>query len=90
MPGVSGRLFKNVKNTESPDWLKKKLLAIGLRPISALVDITNFITFDLGRPLHVYDADKLKGNLSMRLAKDGEKCAKHLMKKSTNYLPIWL
>ena len=45
---VSGRLFKNIKNTESPDWLKKKLLAIGLRPISALVDITNFITFDLG------------------------------------------
>ena len=73
-PCVSGRLFKNVKNIESPDWLKKKLLAIGLRPISALVDITNFITFDLGRPLHVYDADKLNGNLSMRLAKDGEQC----------------
>ena len=73
-PGVSGRLFKNVKNVESPDWLKKKLLAIGLRPISALVDITNYITFDLGRPLHVYDADKLEGNLSMRLATDGEKC----------------
>ena len=72
--GVSGRLFKNVKNSESPDWLKKRLIAIGLRPISALVDITNFITFDLGRPLHVYDADKLKGNLSMRLAKKGEKC----------------
>ena len=73
-PGVSGRLFKNVKNVESPDWLKKNLLAIGLRPISALVDITNYITFDLGRPLHVYDADKLKGNLSMRLATDSEKC----------------
>ena len=73
-PGVSGRLFKNVKNVESPDWLKKNLLAIGLKPISALVDITNYITFDLGRPLHVYDADKLNGNLSMRLAADGEKC----------------
>ena len=73
-PGVSGRLFKNVKNIESPDWLKKKLLAIGLKPISVLVDITNFITFDLGRPLHVYDADKLTGNLSMRLAINGEKC----------------
>ncbi len=73
-PGVSGRLFKNVKNVESPDWLKKKLLAIGLRPISALVDITNYITFDLGRPLHVYDADKLEGNLLMRLAINGEKC----------------
>ena len=73
-PCVSGRLFKNIKNNESPDWLKKKLLAIGLRPISALVDITNFITFDLGRPLHVYDVEKLNGNLSMRLAKDGEMC----------------
>jgi phenylalanyl-tRNA synthetase beta chain len=72
--GVSGRFFKNVKNVESPDWLKKNLLAIGLRPISALVDITNYITFDVGRPLHVYDADKLEGNLSMRLATDGEKC----------------
>ncbi len=73
-PCVSGRLFKNIKNIESPDWLKNKLLAIGLRPISSLVDITNFITFDLGRPLHVYDADKLHGNLSMRLAKNGELC----------------
>ena len=45
-----------------------------MRPISTLVDITNFITYDLGRPLHVYDADKLNGNLSMRLAKDGEIC----------------
>ncbi len=73
-PGVSGRLFKNVKNIESPEWLKRKLLAIGLRPISTLVDITNFITFDLGRPLHVYDADKINGNLCMRLANKGEKC----------------
>ena len=88
-PGVSGRLFKNIKNIESPDWLKKKMLAIGLRPISALVDITNYITFDLGRPLHVYDADKLNGNLSMRLAKDGEKC-KTLDEKSTLFLLIWL
>ncbi len=73
-PGVSGRLFKNVKNTSSPEWLKKRLQAIGLRPISALVDITNYITFDLGRPLHVYDADKINGNLVMRLAKENEKC----------------
>ena len=73
-PGVSGRFFKDVKNTESPDWLKKKLIAIGLRPISALVDITNFVTFDLGRPLHVYDADKLDGDLCMRMASKGEKC----------------
>ena len=73
-PGVSGRLFKNVKNIESPDWLKRRLTLIGLRPISALVDITNYITFDLGRPLHVYDADKLNGNLLMRKARKNEKC----------------
>ena len=73
-PGVSGRFFKNVKNIESPDWLKRRLTLIGLRPISALVDITNYITFDLGRPLHVYDADKLNGNLVMRKASQNEKC----------------
>ncbi len=73
-PGVSGRLFTNIKNTESPDWLKRRLTLIGLRPISALVDITNYITYDLGRPLHVYDADKINGNLVMRKAKKGEKC----------------
>ena len=72
--GVSGRLFKNIKNIESPDWLKKRLISIGLRPISALVDITNYVTYDLGRPLHVYDADKLDGNLVMRKAKKNEKC----------------
>ena len=73
-PGVAGRFFKNVNNTSSPEWLKSRLTAIGLRPISALVDITNYITHDLGRPLHVYDADKLSGNLTMRKAVAGEKC----------------
>ena len=73
-PGVAGRFFKNVNNTSSPEWLKRRLTAIGLRPISALVDITNYITHDLGRPIHVYDADKLSGNLTMRKAISGEKC----------------
>jgi len=73
-PGVAGRYFKNVKNVESPEWLQKRLNAIGLRPISALVDITNYVTFDLGRPLHVYDADKVSGNLTMRLANNKEEC----------------
>ena len=73
-PGVSGRYFKNIKNVESPNWLQKRLTAIGLRPISALVDITNYVTFDLGRPLHVYDADKVSGNLTMRLANKNEEC----------------
>ena len=73
-PGVAGRYFKNVINKESPSWLQQRLIAIGLRPISALVDITNYITYDLGRPLHVYDADKIKGNLKMRFAKEKETC----------------
>ncbi len=73
-PGVAGRYFKNIKNVESPKWLQDRLTAIGLRPISALVDITNYITFDLGRPLHVYDADKVSGNLTMRLANKNEQC----------------
>jgi len=73
-PGVAGRYFKNVINKESPPWLQQRLKAIGLRPISALVDITNYITHDLGRPLHVYDADKIEGNLKMRYAKENEVC----------------
>ncbi|MGE0093018.1 MAG: phenylalanine--tRNA ligase subunit beta [Alphaproteobacteria bacterium] len=71
-PFVAGRLFRNVKNGPSPQWLQDRLRAIGLRPISALVDITNFVTFDLGRPLHVFDADKLKGDPTMRMARAGE------------------
>ncbi len=67
-PLFIGRYIKNVKNIESPDWLKKKLESIGLNPISALVDITNYLTFDFGRPAHIYDADKLNGNLKIRLA----------------------
>ena len=62
-PYFSGRLIKGVKNGPSPDWLQARLKAIGLRPISALVDITNFFTFDRNRPLHVFDADKVNGNL---------------------------
>ena len=67
-----GRYFKGVKNGPSPKWLQQRLTAIGLRPISVLVDITNLMTFSYGRPLHVFDADKVKGNISARLAKDGE------------------
>lgn len=67
-----GRYIRGVKNTESPKWLKDKLLAVGLRPISALVDITNLFSQDLCRPLHVFDAGKLKGDLTVRLSKSGE------------------
>ena len=59
----SGRLIRKVKNGPSPTWLQDRLIALGLRPISILVDITNFFTFDSNRPLHVFDADKLSGNL---------------------------
>lgn len=68
-----GRYVRGVKNGPSPKWLQDKLLAIGLRPISALVDITNYVTYDLARPLHVFDADKLDGNIQARLAVEGEK-----------------
>jgi len=68
----AGRLIRNVKNGPSPEWVQARLKAVGLRPISALVDVTNLITLDRGRPLHVFDADKLKGNLRARLARDGE------------------
>ena len=71
-PFVVGRFFRKVENRPSPKWLQDRLRAIGLRPISALVDITNYVTFDLGRPLHVFDAKKLKGDLTMRLAEAGE------------------
>jgi phenylalanyl-tRNA synthetase beta chain len=71
-PAFALRLVKGVKNGPSPDWLQKRLTAIGLRPINALVDITNFITFDRGRPLHVFDAAKVQGNLTVRRANNGE------------------
>ncbi|PPR09175.1 MAG: Phenylalanine--tRNA ligase beta subunit [Alphaproteobacteria bacterium MarineAlpha11_Bin1] len=72
-PLVVGRYFRGVENGPSPQWLQDRLCAIGLRPISALVDITNYVTFDLARPLHVFDAANVKGDITMRLAKDGEK-----------------
>ncbi|MEW2917832.1 phenylalanine--tRNA ligase subunit beta [Ruegeria sp. ANG10] len=72
-PHFTGRLIKGVKNGPSPQWLQDQLKAIGLRPISALVDITNYMTFDHNRPLHVFDADKVQGNLRVHRAKGGEK-----------------
>jgi phenylalanyl-tRNA synthetase beta chain len=71
-PAFALRLIRGVKNGPSPDWLQKRLAAIGLRPINALVDITNFITYDRGRPLHVFDAAKVRGNLEVRRARPGE------------------
>ena len=72
-PLFIGRYFKDVKNGSSPQWLKQRLEAIGLRSISALVDITNYIAFEFGRPLHVYDANKISENIVIRSAKEGEK-----------------
>ena len=71
-PIVVGRHFRGLRNGPSPDWLQRRLKAIGLRPISTLVDITNLVTFDLNRPLHVFDAKKLSGDLVMRQAREGE------------------
>ena len=72
-PMFAGRLVTGVKNGPSPGWLRQRLEAIGLRPISTLVDITNYISFDRGRPLHVYDASTLRGQVHARLGRPGEK-----------------
>ena len=69
-PAFVGRVVKGVKNGPSPKWLHDQLKAIGLRPISALVDITNFITYDRARPLHFYDVAKLKGGIKVRMGQD--------------------
>ena len=74
-PAFGLRLVRGVKNGPSPVWLQRRLTAIGLRPINALVDITNYITFDRARPLHVFDAAKVKGNLVVRRARAGETLA---------------
>ena len=71
-PMFAGRVIRGVKNGPSPQWLQDWLKAVGLRPISALVDVTNFLSLDRGRPLHVFDAAKLKGYMRARFAKEGE------------------
>ena len=65
-------LITNVKNTESPQWLKDKLISIGQKPISAIVDITNYVMIDINRPLHAYDADKIDKGIIVRNSKSGE------------------
>jgi len=72
-PAFYGRAIKGVKNIASPEWMQRRLKAAGQRPISALVDITNFLTIGYGRPAHVYDIAKLDGGLNARAAKQGEK-----------------
>jgi phenylalanyl-tRNA synthetase beta chain len=71
-PDFQVRLLKGVRNGASPDWVQNRLRAIGQRPISALVDVTTYLTYDLGRPLHVFDAAKIQGNLTVRLSKAGQ------------------
>lgn len=71
-PVFAGRVVRGLRNGPSPKWLQDRLKAIGLRPISALVDVTNYLCYDRGRPLHVYDADKLSGAIHARLGRDGE------------------
>ncbi len=68
-----GVYIKDVQNKPSPDWVQRRLEAIGQRPINALVDVTNYLSYDLCRPLHVFDADKIKGNITVRLSHSGEK-----------------
>lgn len=71
-PAFALRLVRGVRNGPSPEWLRNRLLSIGLRPINTLVDITNFLAFDRARPLHVFDAKKITGNISVRRARSGE------------------
>jgi phenylalanyl-tRNA synthetase beta chain len=71
-PCFAGRYIRGVKNGPSPAWMQQRLKAVGLRPINALVDVTNYISLDRGRPLHVYDADKLEGAIRARLGRKGE------------------
>ena len=68
----AGRYVRGVKNGPAPRWMQQRLKAAGLRPISALVDMTNYVSIDRGRPLHVYDADKISGTIRARLGRDGE------------------
>jgi len=71
--GIFGSIYiKNVENKESPSWLKNRIISLGLKPISAIVDITNYIMFDLNRPLHAYDADKINKEIIVRNSKKGE------------------
>lgn len=72
-PFFTLREIRNVKNGPSPKWIQDRLTAVGLRPISALVDVTNYFNITFGRPLHVFDADKVKGQITVRSAKNGEK-----------------
>ncbi len=72
-PVFAGRYIRGVKNGPSPQWMQRRLTSLGMKPISALVDITNFLTHDYARPLHVFDADNITGDLTVRLSKSGEK-----------------
>jgi phenylalanyl-tRNA synthetase beta chain len=72
-PVFAGRYIKGVSNGPAPQWMQARLKAVGLRPINALVDVTNYVSLDRGRPLHVYDADKLQGAIGARLGRKGEK-----------------
>ncbi len=73
-PVFAGRLIRGVKNGPSPEWLQRRLISVGLRPINALVDVTNLISYDRARPLHVYDAAKIAGGvIEARLGREGEK-----------------
>ena len=71
-PYFIGRMVRGVTNSESPAWMQDRLLSIGLRPISALVDITNYVTYDLGRPLHVFDTAHVSGDIRPRMGRAGE------------------
>jgi phenylalanyl-tRNA synthetase beta chain len=73
LPLFTVRMVSRITNNASPDWLRDSLVAVGQRPISLIVDLTNYVMLDVGQPMHAFDADKVKGNINIRYAKDGEK-----------------
>lgn len=72
-PRYTARIIKNVEVGPSPDWLKERIISVGLRPVNNIVDITNFVLFETGQPMHAFDLDRLKGNISVRTAAKNEK-----------------
>src|SRR3954467_15931864 len=85
----TGRVIRNVNaNAPSPEWMKRRLERAGQRPISALVDVTNYVMLELGRPLHVYDLDKLNGGIEVRFGRKGE--ALKLLNEQTVHIDPWV
>ena len=81
-PFFSGREIDNVKVAPVPQWLRAKIESVGIRSINNIVDISNFVMLELGQPTHAFDADKLKGGIDVRLAREGEKFSRSMARST--------